>query len=101
MFPVMPNVIVKIKPGTERQTIEQVKKVYASYYKGLPFDFKFLAEEYQILYVSDNRVAVLSKYFAGLAILISCLGLFGLAFTAQKTKKSASGKSLVLPSAAY
>ena len=49
MFPVMPNVIVKIKPGTERQTIEQVKNIYASFYKGLPFDYKFLDEEYQIL----------------------------------------------------
>ena len=94
MFPVMPNVIVKIKAGTERQTIERVKNTYASFYRGLPFDYKFLDEEYQALYVSENRVAVLSKYFAGLAILISCLVLFGLAaFTAQRRqKKSESGK---------
>ena len=40
------------------------------------------------LYASEQRVAVLSKYFAGIAILISCLGLFGLAaFTAQKRQK--------------
>ena len=96
MFPVMPNVIVKIKAGTERQTIEQVRKIYASFYKGLPFDYKFLDEEYQILYVSENRVAVLSKYFAGLAILISCLGLFGLAaFTAQRRQKEIGIRKVV------
>src|SRR6202007_1369140 len=40
------------------------------------------------LYASEHRVADLSKYFAGIAILISCLGLFGLAaFTAQKRQK--------------
>jgi putative ABC transport system permease protein len=40
------------------------------------------------LYASEQRVAVLSKYFAGLAILISCLGLFGLAaFTAERRMK--------------
>jgi putative ABC transport system permease protein len=96
MFPVMPNVIVKIKAGSERQTIEQVKNIYASFYKGLPFDYKFLDEEYQALYVSENRVAVLSKYFAGLAILISCLGLFGLAaFTAQRRQKEIGIRKVV------
>jgi ABC-type antimicrobial peptide transport system permease subunit len=88
MYPIAPNVVVKIKGGTEKQTIAQIQKLYASFNKGLPFDYKFLDEQYQALYTSENRVAVLSKYFAGLAILISCLGLFGLAaFTAQKRQK--------------
>ena len=40
------------------------------------------------LYAAEQRVAVLSKYFAGLAVLISCLGLFGLAaFTAERRLK--------------
>ncbi len=88
MFPVMPNIIVKMKPGAEKQTIALIQKTYASFNKGLPFDFKFLDDEYQALYTSENRVEALSKYFAGLAILISCLGLFGLAaFTAQRRQK--------------
>ncbi len=74
--------------GTEKQTIGQIQKNYETFYKGLAFDYKFLDKVYQALYNSENRVAVLSKYFAGLAILISCLGLFGLAaFTAQKRQK--------------
>ena len=45
-------------------------------------------ESYRTLYVSENRAAVLSRWFAGLAILICCLGLFGLAaFTAQRRNK--------------
>ena len=88
VFPIGPNIAVRIKAGTEKQTISQIQKVYASFNKGLPFDYRFLDEQYQALYTSENRVAVLSKYFAGLAILISCLGLFGLAaFTAQKRQK--------------
>ncbi len=55
---------------------------------GLPFEYRFLDEDYQQLYASEERIAVLSRYFAGIAILISCLGLFGLAaFTAQKRQK--------------
>jgi len=62
--------------------------LYAGFSGGLVFDYKFLDEDYRALYESENRVAQLSKYFAGLAILISCLGLFGLAaFTAQRRQK--------------
>ncbi len=96
MFPIAPNIVVKIKAGTEKQTIAQIQKAYTSFNKGLLFDYKFLDEEYQALYTSENRVAVLSKYFAGLAILISCLGLFGLAaFTAQRRQKEIGIRKVV------
>ncbi len=55
---------------------------------GFPFEYNFLDEAYQKQYITETRVGILSRYFAGLAILISCLGLFGLAtFTAQKRRK--------------
>ncbi|MFT3934359.1 MAG: ABC transporter permease [Chitinophagaceae bacterium] len=95
-YPVGPNVVVKIKAGTEKQTIERIRTAYASFSKGLPFDYHFMDEQYQALYVSENRVAILSKYFAGLAILISCLGLFGLAaFTAQRRQKEIGIRKVV------
>jgi putative ABC transport system permease protein len=80
--------LVKIQAGTEQATIAQIAKVFKTYNHGLSFDYKFLDEDYQALYSSEQRVAVLSRYFAGIAILISCLGLFGLAaFTAQRRQK--------------
>ena len=82
------NVIIKIKAGEQKATIDRVGKFYKRYNMGLPFEYKFLDEDYEKLYAAEERVAVLSKYFAGLAIIISCLGLFGLAaFTAQKRQK--------------
>ena len=88
MYPIMPNAAVRIKAGTEKQTIERIRQLYAGFSRGLVFDYRFLDEDYRALYESENRVAQLSKYFAGLAILISCLGLFGLAaFTAQRRQK--------------
>lgn len=81
------KIIVKIKAGTDKSTIDKLAKFYTAY-TGEPFNYKFLDEDYQQLYASENRVAVLSRYFAGLAVLISCLGLFGLAaFTAQRRQK--------------
>jgi putative ABC transport system permease protein len=96
MFPVGPNIVVRIKAGTEKQTIARIQKVFESFNKGLLFEFKFLDEQYQELYSSENKVAILSKYFAGLAILISCLGLFGLAaFTAQRRQKEIGIRKVV------
>lgn len=91
-----PTTVVKIKPGTEQQTIEQVKNLYSEYNPGLDFSYSFLDEDYNRLYASEQRVAGLSKYFAGITILISCLGLFGLAaFTAQKRQKEIGVRKVV------
>lgn len=80
--------MVKIKGGTEKQTISELGKFYQKYNQGFPFEYKFLDESYEAIYESEQRVAQLSRYFAGLAILISCLGLFGLAaFTAERRFK--------------
>ncbi|MEM6380196.1 MAG: FtsX-like permease family protein, partial [Bacteroidota bacterium] len=82
------KVLVRIQSGTERATISKLKNVYESYYPGLPFEFQFLDDEYRALYVSEQRIAMLFRYFAGIAIIISCLGLFGLAsFSAERRLK--------------
>jgi len=95
-FPIGPNVVVKIKAGTEKQTIDRIRTAFASYSKGLAFDYHFMDEQYQALYIAEKRVSVLSGYFAGLAILISCLGLFGLAaFTAQRRQKEIGIRKVV------
>lgn len=83
-----PKLSVKIRSGAEKGTIAKLKDIYESYYPGLVFDFQFMDEDYQELYAAEKRVAVLSRYFAAMAIIISCLGLFGLAmFTADRRKK--------------
>jgi putative ABC transport system permease protein len=82
------RIMIKIAGGRERETIHQLSEFYQDYNPGFAFDYTFLDEEYQAQYVAEQRVAVLSRYFAGLAILISCLGLFGLAaFTAERRLK--------------
>lgn len=96
VYPAMPNIIVKIKAGTEKQTLAGIQKVFAGFYKGLDFEYHFLDEEYQAMYAAENRVATLSRYFTGLILLIACLGLFGLAaFTAQKRQKEIGIRKVV------
>lgn len=82
------DMMVRLKAGEERTTIPKIEKLFKEFHPEYTFKYSFLDEEYQKLYESESKIAVLSKYFSGLAILISCLGLFGLAmFTAERRKK--------------
>lgn len=88
--------MARIKPGREKETIDGLQQLYAKFNPGFKFDYKFLDDKFQDLYAAENRVSILSRYFAGLAILISCLGLFGLAaFTAQTRQKEISIRKVV------
>jgi predicted permease len=81
-------IMARIEAGREKETLERLNAFYKVYNPGFPLDYTFLDDDYQALYTSEQRVSTLSRYFAGLAILISCLGLFGLAaFTAQRRIK--------------
>lgn len=82
------KVMVRIEAGREREAIEKVRAFYENFNPGFPFEYQFLNEDYATLYASEQRVATLSKYFAAIAIMISCLGLFGLAaFSAERRMK--------------
>ncbi len=88
VYPAMYNYVVKIEGGRERETVARLEKLHGAFSSGYPFEYKFLDENYQALYASEQRVSVLSRYFAGIAVMISCLGLFALAaFTAEKRIK--------------
>ena len=85
------KIMVKIQTGQEKNTLAQIENFYKKVSPEIPFEYHFLDADYQILYEAEQRVATLSKYFAGFAIIISCLGLFGLAaFTAQRRLKEIS-----------
>ncbi|MEM9918265.1 MAG: ABC transporter permease [Bacteroidota bacterium] len=82
------KIFAKIEKGKELETVRRLEGFYRQYNPGYPFDFKFLDEDYQALYSSETRISTLSRYFAGIAIIISCLGLFGLAaFSAERRTK--------------
>ncbi len=82
------TIVVKIKPGKEKEALNNLESLYKKFNPGGIFNYKFLDRDYEALYTSERLVSILSRYFAGLSILISCLGLFGLAaFTAEMRLK--------------
>jgi putative ABC transport system permease protein len=82
------RIMVRISAGKVKGVIGELRKFSSAYNPGYSVDYKFLDQDFQAQYVSENRVALLSRYFAVLAVVISCLGLFGLAtFTAERRSK--------------
>jgi putative ABC transport system permease protein len=80
--------MVRLTAGTEKETLAKVQQLYHKFNPDFTFDYRFVDDDYQLQYAAEQRVSILSRYFAGLAILISCLGLFGLAaFTAERRMK--------------
>lgn len=69
---------VRIKSGDISSTVESIKKTFKTYNLAYPLDFKFLDEDYNKLYQTEERMGKIFGYFSFLAIIISCLGLIGL-----------------------
>ncbi|MGC1241936.1 MAG: FtsX-like permease family protein, partial [Chryseosolibacter sp.] len=77
-----------------------IEAMYKKFNPGFALDYRFVDQKYQSQYVAENRVASLSIWFAGLAIIISCLGLFGLAAYSAERRTKEIGIRKVLGSSA-
>lgn len=79
---------IRLSPVEMPETLAQIKQLYEEFNPGYTFEYQFMDEQYAQLYQSEMRVGTLSRYFASFAVIISCLGLFGLsAFTAERRTK--------------
>lgn len=71
-----------------KEAMAKIDRVLTTNIPGYPFDYKFVDEELNKFFETENMISKLATIFAVLAILISCLGLFGLAaYTAEKRTK--------------
>jgi putative ABC transport system permease protein len=70
-------------------TLDYIRDVFKEFDPEDPFEYRFLDDELDELYRSEKRFMKLTGIFSGICILISCLGLFGLAAfaTEQRTKE--------------
>lgn len=79
---------VKTAPGQTKEAIASMQAVAEQFNPGKVFKYKFLDETYDEMYKKEAQTGALFNRFAGLAVLISCLGLLGLAaFAAQQRTK--------------
>ena len=79
---------VKINGRQAREAIAFIESTWKKVLPEYPFGYEFLDDHFRQLYKTDEQISHIVAIMAGLAILISCLGLFGLAsFAAEKRTK--------------
>ncbi|HEY3406186.1 MAG TPA: ABC transporter permease [Ohtaekwangia sp.] len=84
--------VINLKMNPQMSTsdaLSRIESVFKNVITSAPFTYKFADQEYALKFASEERIGKLAAVFAVLAVLISCLGLFGLSsFVAeQKTKE--------------
>ena len=72
------SLTLKIKPDNLASTISHCKSTYEKLVPELPFSYKFLDENFDRMYKSEEKLTTLFSIFTGLAIVVACMGLFGL-----------------------
>lgn len=85
------NLLIKIRAGKTTETLDFLKSKIASVSPGTLFSYQFLDEHISELYKKEDNISTILKVFAALAIVISCLGLFGLVAHASEMRTKEIG----------
>lgn len=79
---------IKIQPQNAKQTLAGIEKLWSNTYPDYIYQYQFLDDKIASFYKQEDQLSQLYKIFAGIAIIISCLGLYGLiSFMAVKRRK--------------
>jgi putative ABC transport system permease protein len=83
------NTALRLSSTNMPHLVTQIENLYNKMAPGEPFNYTFMDEDFNNLYRTEQRMGVIAISFSALAILIACLGLFGLAAYAaeQRTKE--------------
>jgi putative ABC transport system permease protein len=83
------NTAIRISSANIPHLVTQIENLYKTMAPGEPFDYTFMNEDFNRIYRTEQRMGVIAISFSTLAIIIACLGLFGLAAYAaeQRTKE--------------
>lgn len=82
------GIYFRVVPGSDREALAHAEKVWKSMEPDQPFSYEFVDQQLNQLYRAEQRIGILFRYFTFFAILISCLGLLGLAsFMTQQRQK--------------
>jgi putative ABC transport system permease protein len=93
-------IYIKIRPGNMTKTLAGIRKIFERTNPAFPFEYEFMDDYFQEQYHFVRRTRALVAYSALLAVLISCMGLFGLAAFNTELRTKEVGIRRVLGSSA-
>lgn len=80
--------LIRIPAGDVSESLEAIEAIWKRVIPTYPFEYYFLDENFDEMYRREESIGTVLKYFAALAVLVACLGLFGLAsFTSEQRTK--------------
>ena len=82
-------IVIKLSAGAISETVSKLREKWESLFPDQPYNYAFLDESFDNLYKSEEQMNKIFTSFSFIAIIISCLGLFGLAayMTEKRTKE--------------
>lgn len=95
------RIFVKTTGKDASTAIAAAEKVWKQYTTDFPFEYSFVDEEFNELYKSEQHTGTLFNAFAAVAIIISCLGLFGLSTYTAEVRTKEIGIRKVLGASVY
>lgn len=90
------KLMVRVKPSTVTGSIKTIEEICQTFYPRQIFEFRFLDDRLDRIYQSEQKTFQLMGYFTVLAILIACMGLFGLASFMMKRRSREIGVRKVM-----
>ena len=83
------NIVIRLRPGSEVSALADIKAAWKRVIPALPCEYAFLNENFSRMYWREAQMGQLLEFFTALAVLIACLGLFGLSsfIIEQRTKE--------------
>jgi putative ABC transport system permease protein len=90
------KVAVRLSTNNLAATLSQINGVWNRFAPDYPLEYKFLDQNFALLYNSEDKLQTLLWVFTGIAIFIGCLGLFGLAAYTAETRRKEIGIRKIL-----
>ncbi len=98
----MNNIHIRFNPNlTTTDALQKAEAIFKKYNPDFPFDYKFVDEAYALKFKETQKTGKLAALFAGLTIIISCLGLFGLAAYMAESRTKEIGVRKVLGASVF
>jgi len=72
------NILIRLTPGKIPESLKVVERIWKEQISDYPLEYTFIDQDYDELFRTESRLTGLLKYFTILAIIIACLGLYGL-----------------------
>jgi len=88
--------LVRVAPGAAEPALAALRRHWAAHFSEAPLEYRFVDDAFAAAYRAEEQLARLALVFAGLAILVACLGLFGLAAYAAEQRRKEVGVRKVL-----